>query len=240
MTGAEMNDDFIQNRGSLTIPSNTKVSLLIDQEYETVGYPEMVVSGGKDSKIQAMYAENLIIKNHSPKGNRNDIEDKKLVGIKDVFIPDGSSNRLFKPTYLRTFRFIQLDIETKKEPLIIEKYYQVTCNTPIELKAKFEIDNADLDWMMNAGWRTVSICAQDILVSDAVYEQMQYTGDSLVHNPYAAHPFGRRPFDSKLAHSVRSVAHSRRAFIRKLPKSLSSYHSILLAALNAYRVIDPR
>jgi hypothetical protein len=35
---------------------------------------------------------------------------------------------------------------------------------------------------MDAGWRTVSICAQDMLLSDAAYEQMQYTGDSRVHN----------------------------------------------------------
>ncbi|HEX7583402.1 MAG TPA: alpha-L-rhamnosidase C-terminal domain-containing protein, partial [Prolixibacteraceae bacterium] len=117
-----------------------------------------------------------------PKGNRNDIEGKRLVGIKDVFIPDGGKNRLFKPTYIRPFRYIQLDIETKDQPLIIEKYYHIACNAPIELKAKLETNNPQIDWMMDAGWRTVSICAQDMLISDAAYEQMQYTGDSRVHN----------------------------------------------------------
>jgi len=63
-----------------------------------MGYPEMLVSQGKDARIQAMYAENMIVKNHSPKGNRNDIDGKFMVGIKDVFIPDGGKNRLFKPT----------------------------------------------------------------------------------------------------------------------------------------------
>ena len=181
-SGIEKNEDFIHDKGSLTIPANTKVNLLIDQAYETIGYPEMVVSGGKDAKIQAMYAENMIVKNHAPKGNRNDIEGNRLVGIKDVFIPDGGKSRLFKPTYLRSFRFIQLDIETQNEPLTIEKYYHVACNAPIELKAEFETNNPNLDWMMDAGWRTISICAQDMLISDAAYEQMQYTGDSRVHN----------------------------------------------------------
>lgn len=181
-SGIEKNESFIRNTGSLTIPANKKVSILIDQEYETMGYPEMVVSGGKNAHIQAMYAENMIVKNHAPKGGRNDIEGKKLVGIKDVFIPDGGTNRLFKPTYIRPFRYIQLDIQTSDEPLVIEKYYNVACNAPIELKAKFETGNADLDWMMQAGWRTAGICAQDMLLSDAAYEQMQYTGDSRVHN----------------------------------------------------------
>jgi alpha-L-rhamnosidase len=181
-SGMEVKDDFLKGTGSLTIPANKKVSILIDQVAETMGYPEMMVSGGKDAFIQAMYAENLIVKNHAPKGNRNDIEGKKMVGIKDVFIPDGGKNRLFKPTYLRAFRFIQLDIETKSSPLVIENYSHVACNSPIELKAEFQSDSPLTGWMMDAGWRTASICAQDMLLSDAAYEQMQYTGDSRVHN----------------------------------------------------------
>ena len=181
-SGIDKNEDFIHGKGSLTIPATQKISILIDQTFETMGYPEMLVSGGKDAHIQAMYSENMIVKNHAPKGDRKDIEGKKFGGIRDVFIPDGGKNRLFKPTYIRAFRFIQLDIETKDEPLVIEKYYHITCNAPIELKAKLETGNPQIDWMMDAGWRTVSVCAQDMLISDAAYEQMQYTGDSRVHN----------------------------------------------------------
>lgn len=182
VTGIEKNENFIHNQGNLVIPAHKKVSMLIDQSYETMGYPEMLVSGGKDSRIQAMYAENMIVKNHAPKGNRNDIEGKRLVGIKDVFIADGGENRLFKPTYIRAFRYIQLDIETQNESLTIDKYYHVSCNAPLELKASLITGNPSIDWMMEAGWRTASNCAQDMLISDAAYEQMQYTGDSRVHN----------------------------------------------------------
>jgi len=182
MTGIDISDGFIKDSEKLTIPPNHKVSILIDQSYETLGYPEMMVSGGKSSKIQAMYSENLIIKNQAPKGNRNEIEGKRMVGIKDIFIPDGGEHRLFKPTYIRAFRFIQLDIETRDEALTIEKYYHVQCNAPIDLKASFEANDPDIPWMMDAGWRTVSICAQDNLLSDAYYEQMQYVGDSRMHN----------------------------------------------------------
>ncbi len=181
-SGMEVKDDFLKGTGSLTIPDNKKVTILIDQTAETMGYPELLVSGGKDTRIQVIYAENMIVKNQSPKGDRNQIEGKYLVGIKDVFIPDGGKNRLFKPTYIRAFRYIQLDIETKAEPLIIENYTHVSCHAPIECKAEFESDSPLAGWIMNAGWRTVSICAQDMLLSDAAYEQMQYTGDSRVHN----------------------------------------------------------
>jgi len=180
--GVPLSQDFIKGTGILTIPAGKKVTLFIDNRVESLGYPELLVSGGKDSRIQAMYAENLIVKNHAPKGDRNDITGKRMVGIKDVFIPDGGDNRLFKPLYLRAFRYIQLDIETKDQPLAINSYYNMSSKAPIELKAVFETGDPLYDWIMEAGWRTISICAQDMLLSDAAYEQMQYTGDSRVHN----------------------------------------------------------
>ena len=182
MTGMEKSEDFIRGTGSLNIPAKSKVCILIDHSSETLGYPEMTVSGGRNARIQAMYAENLIVNNKSPKGDRSDIEGKRMVGIKDVFIPDGGTGRLFKPTYLRAFRFIQLDIETAEDPLTLSSYHHVACRAPVELKAKFETGDPSIRWMMDAGWRTVSICSQDMLLSDAAYEQMQYTGDSRVHN----------------------------------------------------------
>ena len=181
-TGIQANENFIHGKGSLAIPPHAKVSLLLDMTYETVGYPEMTVSHGGNAKIRVMYAENLVVRNQSPKGNRNDIEGKYMVGIKDVFIPDGGSMRLFKPTYFRAFRFVQLDIETGEEALIIEDYHQVSCRAPVELKAGFETDDPLINKLVTMGWRTASICAQDILMSDAAYEQMQYSGDSRVHN----------------------------------------------------------
>lgn len=181
-SGMEATDNFIKGTGSLTIPANKKVTILIDNSVESMGYPELLVSGGKGAHIQAMYAENLIVKAKSPKGNRDEIDGKYMVGIKDIFIPDGGKNRLFKPTFIRAFRYIQLDIETKASSLILENYTNVACNAPIERKAEFATDHPLPSWIMDAGWRTVSICAQDYLLSDAYYEQMQYTGDSRVHN----------------------------------------------------------
>ncbi len=180
--GLAEGDSYIDDMGSLVIPANEYVMILIDQKHLTMGYPELVTSGGKDAIIQAMYAENLIVDHKSPKGNRNEIVGKYMVGLKDVFVSDGGKNRMFKPTYIRTFRYIQLNIETFNEPLVIENYYHMECRAPLELNASFSTGNELTYWIMDAGWRTVSICAQDYLLSDAYYEQMQYTGDSRVHN----------------------------------------------------------
>lgn len=182
VVGMELNEDFIHQKGPITIPANQKVSILIDQNYHSVGYPELVVSGGKDTHIQVSYAETMFNGNKTEKGNRSSIEGKKMIGIKDVFIPDGGQNRLFKPSSIRTFRYIQLDIETKNEALVIADFQHVTSTAPIDLRATFDANNPLTDWIMEAGWRTISNCAQDVMMSDAYYEQLQYIGDSRVHN----------------------------------------------------------
>jgi hypothetical protein len=179
--GITANTDFLTEKNPLIIPAHSKLKIWIDQKYLTIGYPEMTVSGGKNAHIQVRYAETLFITNRI-KGNRHEIDGKKFIGIKDVFMPDGGAKRLFKPSFYRAFRFIQLDITTQDDPLSIDSYFNVKCQAPIALKAKFETDDADLNKLMDMGWRTVSLCAQDMLLSDAYYEQMQYVGDSRVHN----------------------------------------------------------
>jgi alpha-L-rhamnosidase len=179
--GIIVETDFLTEKKALIVPAHKKIKVWIDHKYMTVGYPEMTVSGGKDAHIQVRYAETLF-KENGLKGDRNDLNGKRFIGIKDVFMPDGGKNRTFKPTYLRNFRFIQLEIETQDDPLSIDRYFNVKCTAPLQLKAKFETNDTSLNKLMEAGWRTVHNCAQDMLMSDAYYEQMQYVGDSRVHN----------------------------------------------------------
>src|SRR5690606_6190633 len=118
------------------IPPDEHVILLIDQGYITKGYPEMIVSGGKNASVRAMYAESLISEHKAPRGNRDEINGKYMVGIKDKFLPDGGRERRFSPTSLRTFRYIQIDIETSDQALIIENYYHIASGNSLELKAQ--------------------------------------------------------------------------------------------------------
>ncbi len=174
--------EFLKGERAITIPPHKKVLILYDQTYLTIGYPELKVSKGKGSTIRAGYAETLYNKDRHTKGNRNDPDNKIFIGINDVFLPDGSANRLFRPLSHRTFRFLQLEIETTDEALIIHDYYNMKVGYPLELEASFKSNDPEINALMEPGWRTVSLCAQDILMSDAYYEQMQYVGDCKVHN----------------------------------------------------------
>ncbi|PIF06069.1 MAG: hypothetical protein CSA36_03465 [Draconibacterium sp.] len=163
------------------VPANSKLVILIDNNVMTLGYPELWVNGGNGSHIKATYAETLFHNDRIGKDDRNKIEGNQIIGISDIFMPDGGQNRIFRPNWFRSFRFIQLEISTKDEPLEIIDYYNMKSAYPLEMNAQAETDNPFWDWLMETGWRTASLCAQDFLLSDAYYEQMQYIGDARIH-----------------------------------------------------------
>jgi alpha-L-rhamnosidase len=179
-TGGTVPDGFLKGTQALVIPPNSKRSVLIDHTYLTMGYPELRFSGGNGAQIHITYAENLFLPDKN-KGNRNDLTGKRIVGYKDVIVADGSSQRTFRPTWLRTFRFVQVDISTQAESLTLHDFYNVLTVTPIERKAEFSCGNATYEKIQDICWRTVRLCTQDYFLSDAYYETMQYVGDSKVH-----------------------------------------------------------
>jgi alpha-L-rhamnosidase len=178
----KVENSFLTGNQPIMIPANSKVSILLDNSVVTVGIPDLVFSGGKNGQIRISYAENLFNEDKS-KGDRNDISNKKMIGITDVILTDGSKNRKFSPSWLRTFRFIQLDITTKDEALVLQDYYNNFTVTPITPKAQFVCNDPMYAKVFDICQRTAYICTQDYFLSDAYYETMQYVGDSKVHIP---------------------------------------------------------
>jgi alpha-L-rhamnosidase len=175
-----LDDESLFGENPIEIPSNSSHSILIDQGYVTLGYPKLNLSGGKDATIKITYSEALYDEK-SQKGNRNELDNKTIKGISDIYVMDGGKNRIFQPIWFRTFRFLQLDIETGNEPLIINDYYNVYSASSFPAQAKFECDDPLYQEVWDICWHGMKICAQDNLMSDAYYEQMQYVGDLRPH-----------------------------------------------------------
>ena len=177
---ANMTDKWLKGTGTLTIPANTKTSILVDQNFETVAYPEMTVSGGKGSSIQFKYAEALF-DDKRQKGNRNEISGREMIGNTDIFRPDGAVKRTFRPLWFRTFRYIELEIETKTEPLTINSFYGLKTGYPFEEKASFSSkDDQSLSNIWKVGWQTARLCGGENYFDCPYYEQLQYTGDTRI------------------------------------------------------------
>jgi alpha-L-rhamnosidase len=176
----EARSDFLQGKQSLTIPPHSQVKLLLDHTVLTMGKPTLVFSGGEKAQIRLTYAENLFGEDRS-KGNRNDFQNKKILGITDVVLPDGGAQRMFRPSWLRSFRFVQLSVQTQDQPLVLHDFYQWLTTTSIAPKAYFTANDSLYARVFDICQRTVHLCTQDYFLSDAYYETMQYLGDTKIH-----------------------------------------------------------
>jgi len=176
--GVEATSDFVAGQSPLTIPANSRAILLFDQAHLTTAYPELLVSGGRGSEVTLTYAEALF-KNHE-KANRNETEGREIFGYHDEFLPDGGAHRLFRSLWWRTFRYLQIEVSTQSEPLVIEDLHGAFTAYPFALRAQFESDDPELARMWEVGWRTARLCAHETYMDCPYYEQLQYGGDTRI------------------------------------------------------------
>ena len=162
------------------IPPHTKSTFLYDQTFLTTGYPQLTVSGGKGAKIDVGYAESLWLPGFRDKGNRNEIEGKQFIGTRDTLITDGGPKRHFEPLWWRTWRYLRLTIETQDQPLTIDDLHGVYTGYPFERKARFDAGSAEIQKILDVGWRTARLCAHETYMDCPYYEQLQYAGDTRV------------------------------------------------------------
>ncbi|WP_256009541.1 alpha-L-rhamnosidase-related protein [Desertivirga xinjiangensis] len=178
--GIKMENKSLSGKSPLIIPAHRSVKILLDQTYLTTAYPEMVVTGGKDAVITINYAEALTDPD-GKKGNRDSTRGKSLIADNaDVFMPDGGNNRHFGTLWFRTFRYMELAIKTKDDPLVLNDLYGWFTAYPFKENASFKSDDGSLKQVWDTGWRTARLCAAETYYDCPYYEQLQYIGDTRI------------------------------------------------------------
>lgn len=178
-SGLHADDAFLRGAGDLVIPPHVRGSLLLDQSHTTNGYPVLVASGGAGSTVKLTYAEALVDA-RGEKGNRNDVDGRTIRGVYDIFRPDGGTRRVFHPLYWRSFRYIQLDIETGDSPLTIHDVHDIFTGYPLRERARFASNLSWLGDVWRMDWNGARIGAFETYMDTPYYEQLQYIGDTRV------------------------------------------------------------
>lgn len=172
----------------LIVPANSTVSILLDQGVLTNAYTQLYFSKGKNAKIKITYAESLFEVDKKDdqeeitrrKGNRDTIEGKKMKGHYDIIVADGGDNRFYEPLWWRTFRYVELVINTQKEALCIQEFSSLFTAYPLIQESNFKANEPLLSKIFEVGWRTQRLCAVETFVDCPYYEQLQYIGDARV------------------------------------------------------------
>ena len=175
---------------SVVIPAKTKASLLLDHQELVTGYPEIRVAGGRGSKVRLTYAEALYDEK-GKKGNRNETAGRHILGLADEFrlaSESGEGNpqektdgaATFLPLEWRTWRYLQVDVETGDQPVTVGPLKTWFSAYPFAEKGYFRADQESLKAIWEIGWRTARLDAHDTYMDTPYWERLQYIGDTRI------------------------------------------------------------
>lgn len=236
-------DDLKSFPGSaVLVPASSHVHILLDRKTLTTAYPLLTVSGGKGAKIRLTYAEALYDK-EMHKGDRDDVSDRTAVGIVDSFLPDGGAHRTFQPLWWRTWRYLDLDIETAGEPLQLESLTAWFTAYPFEELAGFQSGDADLDKIWEISWRTARLDAHETYMDTPYYEQLQYIGDTRVQAliSYSVAGDDRLARQALAAFSASRIPEgpTRSRYPSSLPQTIPTFSLLWVGMLHDYWMYRP-
>jgi len=200
---------FPAAKTAVTIPANTTATLLLDQTCLTNAYLTLNFSKGRDAGISIRYAESLYAE-FTPygarKGNRDQVEGKTFSGRIDSLISDGSSGQSYTNLNFRTFRYIQLLVQTHDEPLVIDDLFGSFTGYPFGHPSEFITDDPEVKKILDIGWRTARLNAWETYTDCPYYEQLQYIGDTRVQ---AVITYYNSPDDRLPRNALELMDHSR-------------------------------
>lgn len=230
--GATVPSDFPRDARPFTIAAHTHAVLLLDQTYLTTAYPELTVSGGKGATVTLRYAETLYDKpapadRTMRKSNRSEIAGKLFYGYADTFLPDGAPNRSYRPLFWRTYRYLQLNIDTDADPITIHDVHGVFTAYPFQGRARLTVSdpavNDDIQRILSTGWRTARLCAHETYMDCPYYEQLQYAGDARIQMMISLYMTGDSRLMKNGIEQLNSSRTAEGATYSRAPSSLQQY-----------------
>lgn len=182
VTGAQLPTGSLDSVLPATIPANKKVTILLDQTFETNAFPTIKFSGGKGATISLSYAEALFKPgtNFSQKGNRDSINGQEFRGLTDNITSSGAVSQSFTPFNFRTYRYVQVTVKTNSEALKIDSLYGTYTAYPFKQNAVLNTNDSEIIKIREIGWRSARLNAYETYTDCPYYEQLQYIADTRV------------------------------------------------------------
>ena len=165
-------------RFPVRISGQARMEVILDAGEYAIGYPELVLQGGRGATVEITYAE-AMTEAGGAKGLRGVREGVDVLGVTDRYHPSGSRDR-YSPLHWRAFRFVKLTVTTANDPLVIECCSYRLTGYPWRRRAAFHVENgpSELPAVMDVDFRTLERCTGETFMDCPYYEQLQYVGDA--------------------------------------------------------------
>ncbi len=182
---------YFPQMGRLKVKANDVVQFVLDAGELQTAFLKLSLSGGAGAKIKILqsesYAGNILVKEDDPygslpqKGNRID-SALNLYGYTDVYSVSGRGREeepeIYEPFWMRTFRFIQITITTKSEPLELLDFSYEETGYPIDVQTRIQVSDERMSSIWDISERSLRRCMQETYIDCPFYEQLQYAMDS--------------------------------------------------------------
>lgn len=174
---------------SIKVPPKKSLRLIIDLENYYCAYPEIIVSGGKDSIMYLNWSEALYDKDekfallndgriNKVKKNRNDIEGKTFSGVGDTFKLNGGDCCKYQTLWWHAGRYVEIIIKTEKEMLTINNLNFYETRYPLEMESSFYCDDERINNLVPILFRSLQECCHETYMDCPYWEQLMYIGDT--------------------------------------------------------------
>lgn len=180
--------DFLDGKKDIIIEPDSVELIEIDAGEEMTGFIHAAFEGGLGAKVRFMYSEAYVQNEyagpeHIPvKKDRADKRNGHLQGYWDTYYLYGQGNEEraehYIPYWFRTFRYIQLRIQTSDDPLILKRLDYEETGYPLEVKTHVQTSDPSLDPIWEISERTLRRCMHETYEDCPYYEQLQYIMDS--------------------------------------------------------------
>ena len=185
---AETWKDMLRGNGTVKLPAGETVIVEINAGEEMTGYLSLRFRGGADTRVKILCAESYYLKQSYEfsglrlKGDRCDWNHGVLEGSTDIYHVAGfgmmGAEEIYEPFWFRTFRFIQLEIQTANDPCEIAGFDYLETGYPLNVKTKAKASDPDFDGIWNISLRTLKRCMHETYMDCPFYEQLQYAMDA--------------------------------------------------------------
>ena len=185
--------DKMLKGGCITIPAHSHEIVEISAGELTTGYLQLAISEGKASSVAITCSESYGQVEKSETGipfldkvtkkDRCDCENGVLTHtMTDHYTVGGfgtaDAPESYEPFWFRTFRFIQLDIQTEDQPLTICRFSYRETGYPLQPVTEVSTSDETLAPVWDISLRTLKRCMHETYEDCPFYEQLQYAMDS--------------------------------------------------------------
>ncbi len=172
----ELGGPVFGGRESITVEPHRSVRLLLDAEGQCNGYMRYRMDGGTGAKLTFTYFEKFV--RGVDEVPRDDWQHGEIGPSQKDSIIAGGGELIYEPFWYRSLRFLQIEIETAEEPLVLFRPEIRKTGYPLPAVSTVRSSAPWVEPVYEMAVRTLRCCMTDAYMDCPFWEQMQYPMDT--------------------------------------------------------------